>query len=54
MIRREKIGSKENSILEFSQQFACESGDLVFSESLCKELQKKFFQQTCELGRIGR
>ncbi|KAF4360001.1 hypothetical protein F8388_004508 [Cannabis sativa] len=30
------------------------SGDPVFSESLCKELQKKFFQQRCELGRIGR
>ncbi|MBA0785800.1 hypothetical protein Gotri_028290, partial [Gossypium trilobum] len=28
--------------------------DPVFSESLCKELQKKFFQQRCELGRIGR
>ncbi|KAG4161004.1 hypothetical protein ERO13_D01G029500v2 [Gossypium hirsutum] len=27
-------------------------GDPVFSESLCKELQKKFFQQRCELGRI--
>ncbi|KAL3648541.1 hypothetical protein CASFOL_007965 [Castilleja foliolosa] len=27
---------------------------MVFSESLCKELQKKFFQQKCELGRIGR
>nr|YP_010883897.1 RNA polymerase beta subunit [Helleborus niger]WIW41505.1 RNA polymerase beta subunit [Helleborus niger] len=26
----------------------------TFSESLCKELQKKFFQQRCELGRIGR
>ncbi|MBA0655730.1 hypothetical protein Goklo_008178, partial [Gossypium klotzschianum] len=29
-------------------------GDLVFSESLCKELEKKFFQQRCEIGRIGR
>ncbi|KAM3398089.1 hypothetical protein P3S68_001603 [Capsicum galapagoense] len=29
-------------------------GDPVFSEFLCKELQKKFFQQRCELGRIGR
>lgn len=38
-----KIGSKENSILEFYQQFACVGGDPVFSESLCKELQKKFF-----------
>jgi DNA-directed RNA polymerase subunit beta len=23
-------------------------------ESLCEELQKKFFQQKCELGRVGR
>ncbi|KAL7244529.1 hypothetical protein ACSBR2_000002 [Camellia fascicularis] len=30
------------------------SGNPVFSESLCKELQKKFFQQRCELGSIGR
>ncbi|KAG5595819.1 hypothetical protein H5410_037051 [Solanum commersonii] len=51
---RKKIRSKENSILEFYQQFACVGGDLVFFESLCKELQKKFFQQRCELGRIGR
>nr|QYB21608.1 RNA polymerase beta subunit [Halocarpus bidwillii] len=28
--------------------------DLVFSESLCKELQETFFQQRCELGKIGR
>nr|YP_009414059.1 RNA polymerase beta subunit [Lilium bakerianum]YP_009991249.1 RNA polymerase beta subunit [Lilium nepalense]ASN66468.1 RNA polymerase beta subunit [Lilium bakerianum]QHD46228.1 RNA polymerase beta subunit [Lilium nepalense]QPF99524.1 RNA polymerase beta subunit [Lilium nepalense] len=51
---KKKIGSKENAILEFYQQFACIGGDPVFSESLCKELQKKFFQQRCELGRIGR
>nr|QWL15855.1 RNA polymerase beta subunit [Plantago coronopus]QWL16035.1 RNA polymerase beta subunit [Plantago macrorhiza] len=51
---RTKMGSKENAILEFYQQFACVGGDPVFSESLCKELQKKFFQQRCELGRIGR
>ncbi|KAL3753851.1 hypothetical protein ACJRO7_001143 [Eucalyptus globulus] len=49
---KKKIGSKENAILEFYQQFACVGGDPVFSESLCKELQKKFFQQRCELGRI--
>nr|YP_009912719.1 RNA polymerase beta subunit [Paris polyphylla var. emeiensis]QJC13677.1 RNA polymerase beta subunit [Paris polyphylla]QNC69866.1 RNA polymerase beta subunit [Paris polyphylla var. yunnanensis]QYF08009.1 RNA polymerase beta subunit [Paris daliensis]QHV40023.1 DNA-directed RNA polymerase beta subunit [Paris polyphylla var. emeiensis]QLJ92425.1 RNA polymerase beta subunit [Paris polyphylla var. emeiensis] len=48
------IGSKENAILEFYQQFACVDGDPVFSESLCKELQNKFFQQRCELGKIGR
>nr|WRY72240.1 RNA polymerase beta subunit [Sclerocactus unguispinus] len=51
---KKKIGSKENAILEFYQQFACVGGDPVFSESLCKELQKKFFKQRCELGRIGR
>nr|UTM97803.1 RNA polymerase beta subunit [Sonerila nervulosa] len=48
------MGSKENSILEFYQQFACVGGDPVFSDSLYKELQKKFFQQRCELGKIGR
>nr|YP_009757142.1 RNA polymerase beta subunit [Elatostema dissectum]QIM58961.1 RNA polymerase beta subunit [Elatostema dissectum] len=51
---KKKIKSKENAILEFYQQFACVGGDPVFSESLCKELQNKFFQQRCELGRIGR
>nr|QYB20416.1 RNA polymerase beta subunit [Adenophora racemosa]QYJ56525.1 RNA polymerase beta subunit [Adenophora kayasanensis] len=49
-----KIGSKENAILEFYQQFTGVGGDPIFSESLYKELQKKFFQQRCELGRIGR
>ncbi|CAN6447268.1 unnamed protein product [Victoria cruziana] len=42
---KKKISSKENAILEFYQKFACVGGDPVFSESLCKELQKKFFQQ---------
>nr|ATG24602.1 RNA polymerase beta subunit [Lobelia fervens subsp. fervens] len=51
---KKKIGSKENAILEFYQQFACVGGDPIFSESLCTELQNKFFQQRCELGRIGR
>nr|QTI91373.1 RNA polymerase beta subunit [Ferocactus setispinus] len=51
---KKKIGSKENAILEFYQQFACVGEDTVFSKSLCKELQQKFFQQRCELGRIGR
>nr|DBA09782.1 TPA_asm: RNA polymerase beta subunit [Corydalis intermedia] len=53
---KKTIGSKENAILEFYQQFACVGGDPLFSESesLCKELQKKFFQQRCELGKIGR
>nr|YP_010721855.1 RNA polymerase beta subunit [Pilea cavernicola]WDS80925.1 RNA polymerase beta subunit [Pilea cavernicola] len=51
---KKKIKSKENAILEFYQQFVCVGGDPLFSESLCKELQKKFFRQRCELGRIGR
>nr|QUB02668.1 RNA polymerase beta subunit [Streptolirion volubile] len=51
---KKKIRSKENAILEFYQQFACVGGDPVFSESFCKELQKKFFHQRCELGRVGR
>nr|YP_010968683.1 RNA polymerase beta subunit [Canna indica]YP_010968767.1 RNA polymerase beta subunit [Canna x generalis]AYP31926.1 RNA polymerase beta subunit [Canna iridiflora]AYP32001.1 RNA polymerase beta subunit [Canna jaegeriana]AHA12747.1 RNA polymerase beta subunit [Canna indica]AYP31852.1 RNA polymerase beta subunit [Canna indica]QJR53246.1 RNA polymerase beta subunit [Canna indica] len=51
---KKKIGSKEDAIFEFYRQFACVSGDPVLFESFCKELQKKFFQQRCELGRIGR
>nr|YP_010286786.1 RNA polymerase beta subunit [Hydrocharis dubia]UKT60900.1 RNA polymerase beta subunit [Hydrocharis dubia] len=50
----EEIGSKENAILKFYQQLTCVDSDSVFSESLYKELQKKFFQQKCELGGIGR
>nr|YP_010290534.1 RNA polymerase beta subunit [Centrolepis aristata]ULQ64479.1 RNA polymerase beta subunit [Centrolepis aristata] len=49
---KKKMESKQNSILEFYQQFACVGGDS--SESLWKELQKKFFQQRCELGGVGR
>nr|AKZ30238.1 RNA polymerase beta subunit [Goodenia ovata] len=51
---KENLGSKENAILEFYQQFTCVGEDPVFSESLCTELQEKFFQQRCELGKIGR
>nr|YP_009262743.1 RNA polymerase beta subunit [Ludisia discolor]ANI87408.1 RNA polymerase beta subunit [Ludisia discolor] len=51
---KKKIGSKENALLEFYQQFACVGGDPVFSESLCQEFQKKLFQQRCEFGKIGR
>src|ERR1044072_3696345 len=50
----EKIVSKENAILEFYRQFACVDGDPIFPESICMELQEKFFQQRCELGGIGR
>ncbi|CAN1201897.1 DNA-directed RNA polymerase subunit beta [Linum perenne] len=51
---KKKMGSKETAILYFYQQFICVGGDPIFSESLCEELQNKFFQQRCELGRIGR
>ncbi|KAG4157128.1 hypothetical protein ERO13_D02G042933v2, partial [Gossypium hirsutum] len=51
---RKKNWVKRKCHLEFYQQFSFVGGNLVFSESLCKELQKKFFQQICELERIGR
>nr|QNR05209.1 RNA polymerase beta subunit [Passiflora suberosa] len=62
---KKEIGSKENAILEFYQKLTCRDEDPdedpvfsfseSFSESFCKkELQKKFFRQRCELGRIGR
>ncbi|KAK6769636.1 hypothetical protein RDI58_033121 [Solanum bulbocastanum] len=47
-------GRSELEIDRKARIWARVSGDPVFSESLCKELQKKFFQQRCELGRIGR
>nr|YP_009441152.1 RNA polymerase beta subunit [Adenophora erecta]ARO35129.1 RNA polymerase beta subunit [Adenophora erecta] len=48
----DQIGSKEDAILEFYQQFTGVGGDQIFSESL-KVLQDKFFKR-CQLGRIGR
>nr|YP_010392177.1 RNA polymerase beta subunit [Wahlenbergia marginata]UPX07786.1 RNA polymerase beta subunit [Wahlenbergia marginata] len=48
------MGSKEEAILEFYQQFTGLDGDPICSESLCKAFQKKFFKERCELGRIGR
>nr|YP_009299891.1 RNA polymerase beta subunit [Pelargonium trifidum]AJB99805.1 RNA polymerase beta subunit [Pelargonium trifidum] len=54
----ENFWSKENAILEFYQQFVAVGENAVFLDSfsdyLCKELQNKFFQQRCELGRVGR
>jgi DNA-directed RNA polymerase subunit beta len=41
--RKEYIWSKEKYILEFYKKLYCVSGVLVFSESLCKELQEKNF-----------
>nr|UPM51619.1 RNA polymerase beta subunit [Takakia lepidozioides] len=52
--RKEHPQSIEDAIVELYRQLYCIGGDLIFSESIRKELQKKFFQQRCELGRIGR
>lgn len=52
--KKEQPQSNEDAIVELYKQLYCVGGDLVFSESIRKELQKKFFQQRCELGKIGR
>nr|YP_009629045.1 RpoB [Lewinskya incana]QBX99190.1 RpoB [Lewinskya incana] len=52
--KKEQPQSSEDAIVELYKQLYCIGGDIVFSESIRKELQKKFFQQRCELGKIGR
>jgi DNA-directed RNA polymerase subunit beta len=52
--KKEQPQSNEDAIVELYKQLYCVGGDLVFSDSIRKELQKKFFQQRCELGKIGR
>nr|YP_009667876.1 RNA polymerase beta subunit [Radula japonica]QCW58652.1 RNA polymerase beta subunit [Radula japonica] len=52
--KKEKTYSTENSIIELYKQLYCLGGDMAFSESIRKELHRKFFQQRCELGKIGR
>nr|QZJ47979.1 RNA polymerase beta subunit [Tetraphis pellucida] len=52
--KKEHPQSTEDAIVELYKQLYCIGGDLVFSESIRKELQKKFFQQRCELGKVGR
>nr|YP_004376492.1 RNA polymerase beta subunit [Ptilidium ciliare var. pulcherrimum]ADK89586.1 RNA polymerase beta subunit [Ptilidium ciliare var. pulcherrimum] len=51
---KEQPSSTEEAIVELYKQLYSLSGDIVFSESIRKELQKKFFQQRCELGKMGR
>nr|YP_010395672.1 RNA polymerase beta subunit [Cyathea lepifera]UQJ73747.1 RNA polymerase beta subunit [Cyathea lepifera] len=49
------IESPEDAIVElYKQLYSATDVDIVFSESIVKELQKRFFQHRCELGRIGR
>nr|YP_009668539.1 RNA polymerase beta subunit [Haplomitrium blumei]QCW59315.1 RNA polymerase beta subunit [Haplomitrium blumei] len=52
--RREHSFSAEEAMVELYKQLYCIGGDIQFSDSIRKELQKKFFQQRFELGRIGR
>jgi DNA-directed RNA polymerase subunit beta len=52
--KKEHLQSTEDAMVELYKQLYYIGGDLVFSESIRKELQKKFFQQRCELGKIGR
>nr|QWW92842.1 RNA polymerase beta subunit [Herbertus javanicus] len=52
--KKQYPSSKEEAIVEFYKQLYCLGGDITFSESIRKELQKKFFQQRCELGKMGR
>nr|YP_010981709.1 RNA polymerase beta subunit [Lygodium circinatum]UYR96082.1 RNA polymerase beta subunit [Lygodium circinatum] len=49
------IQSSEDALVElYKHLYPNADVNLVFSESIFKELQKRFFQQRCELGRLGR
>jgi DNA-directed RNA polymerase subunit beta len=52
--RKDYSCSAEDAIVELYKQLYGLGGDITFSESIRRELQKKFFQQRCELGKIGR
>nr|YP_010383603.1 RNA polymerase beta subunit [Crepidomanes minutum]UEQ13180.1 RNA polymerase beta subunit [Crepidomanes minutum] len=52
--QKELVESSEDAILEFYKHLYSVGLDIVFSESILKELQNRFFQQRCELGPIGR
>jgi DNA-directed RNA polymerase subunit beta len=52
--RKDYSCSTEEAIVELYKQLYGLGGDITFSESIRRELQKKFFQQRCELGKIGR
>nr|YP_010958405.1 RNA polymerase b-subunit [Vandenboschia auriculata]ALO81790.1 RNA polymerase b-subunit [Vandenboschia auriculata] len=52
--QKELVESPEDAILELYKHLYSVGLDIVFSESILKELQKRFFQQRCELGPIGR
>jgi DNA-directed RNA polymerase subunit beta len=52
--KKDYPSSVEEAIVELYKQLYCLGGDIAFSESIRRELQKKFFQQRCELGKVGR
>jgi DNA-directed RNA polymerase subunit beta len=53
-VKKEYPSSREEAMVELYKQLYGLGGDITFSESIRKELQKKFFQQRCDLGKIGR
>nr|YP_009667632.1 RNA polymerase beta subunit [Cololejeunea lanciloba]QCW58408.1 RNA polymerase beta subunit [Cololejeunea lanciloba] len=52
--KKEQLPSTEEAIIELYKQLYSLSGDIIFSESIRRELQKKFFQQRFEIGKTGR
>nr|YP_010466170.1 RNA polymerase beta chain [Haplopteris ensiformis]UQV94619.1 RNA polymerase beta chain [Haplopteris ensiformis] len=57
MLKKQKeiIHSSEDAIVElYKNLYSATDAEILFSESIYKELQKRFFQQRFELGRIGR
>nr|YP_009426330.1 RNA polymerase beta subunit [Diplazium dilatatum]ASU95004.1 RNA polymerase beta subunit [Diplazium dilatatum] len=57
MLKRQggAVESSEDAIAElYKHLYSATDADISFSESIFKELQKRFSQHRCELGRIGR
>nr|YP_009709480.1 RNA polymerase subunit beta [Asplenium nidus]QEW89296.1 RNA polymerase subunit beta [Asplenium nidus] len=57
MLERQEgaVESPEDAIAElYKHLYSATDADISFSESIFKELQKRFFQHRFELGRIGR
>nr|YP_010886171.1 RNA polymerase beta subunit [Athyrium otophorum]WJH16375.1 RNA polymerase beta subunit [Athyrium otophorum] len=49
------VESSEDAIAElYKHPYSATDADISFSESIFKELQKRFSRHRCELGRIGR
>nr|YP_011030790.1 RNA polymerase beta subunit [Hiya brooksiae]WQT71166.1 RNA polymerase beta subunit [Hiya brooksiae] len=49
------VESSEDATAElYKHPYSATDADITFSESIFKELQKRFFRHRCELGQIGR